>query len=108
MLARELTSATVRAKTDLYAQNIYGAELSDPDRAVHAAVQKVASARGVPAAQVALAWVCQKPGIVSPIVGASKLNHIEDALAALTLNLSADEMKALEEHYVPHPIAGHS
>ncbi len=108
MLARELKSATVRAKTDQYAQNIYGAELSEPDRAVHAAVQRVAAARGVPAAQVALAWVCQRPGVVAPIVGASKLNHIEDALAALTLNLSSDEMKALEAHYVPHPIAGHS
>ena len=108
MLARDLKSATVRAKTDQYAQNIYGAELSDPDRAVHAAVQKVAAARGVPAAQVALAWVCQKPGVVAPIVGASKLNHIEDALAALTLNLSAGEMAELEAHYVPHPIAGHS
>jgi aryl-alcohol dehydrogenase (NADP+) len=107
VLARELKSVTVRAKTDLYAQNIYGAELSEPDRAVHAAVQKVAAARGVPAAQVALAWVCQRPGVVAPIVGASKLNHIEDAVAALALNLTAEEMKALEAPYVPHPVAGH-
>ncbi len=107
MLARELKSATVRAKTDQYAQNIYGAELSEADRAVHAAVHRVAAERGVPAAQVALAWVCQRPGVVAPIVGASKLNHIDDALAALGLNLSAGEMKALEEPYVPHPTAGH-
>jgi hypothetical protein len=54
-------------------------------------------------AQVALAWVCQRPGVVAPIVGASKLNHIEDAVAALSLNLGAEEMKALEAPYVPHP-----
>jgi aryl-alcohol dehydrogenase-like predicted oxidoreductase len=107
MLARELKADTVRAKTDQYAQNIYGAELSASDRAVHEAVQKIAAARGVPAAQVALAWVCQRPGIVAPIVGASKLNHIEDAVAALSLNLGSEEMKALEAPYVPHPIAGH-
>jgi 1-deoxyxylulose-5-phosphate synthase len=107
MLARELKADTVRAKTDQYAQNIYGAELSESDRAVHEAVHKIAAARGVPAAQVALAWVCQRPGIVAPIVGASKLNHIEDAVAALSLNLGAEEMKALEAPYVPHPIAGH-
>src|SRR5580692_7403690 len=107
MLARDLKAATVRARTDQYAQNIYGAELSESDRAVHAAVHKVAAARGVPAAQVALAWVCQRPGVVAPIVGASKLNHIEDAVAALGLKLSAEEMKALEAPYVPHPIAGH-
>jgi aryl-alcohol dehydrogenase-like predicted oxidoreductase len=107
MLARDLKAATVRARTDQYAQNIYGAELSESDRAVHEAVHKVAAARGVPAAQVALAWVCQRPGVVAPIVGASKLNHIEDAVAALGLKLSAEEMKALEAPYVPHPIAGH-
>jgi aryl-alcohol dehydrogenase-like predicted oxidoreductase len=107
MLARELKAETVRAKTDQYAQNIYGAELSESDSAVHAAVHKIAAARGVPAAQVALAWVCQRPGIVAPIVGASKLNHIEDAVAALSLNLGPEEMKALEAPYVPHPIAGH-
>jgi aryl-alcohol dehydrogenase-like predicted oxidoreductase len=107
MLARDLKAATVRARTDQYAQNIYGAELSESDRAVHEAVHKVAAARGVPGAQVALAWVCQRPGVVAPIVGASKLNHIEDAVAALGLKLSAEEMKALEAPYVPHPIAGH-
>ena len=61
--------------------------------------------RGVPAAQVALAWVCQRPGVVAPIVGASKMGQIDAAVAALALNLSADEMKALEEPYVPHPVA---
>jgi aryl-alcohol dehydrogenase (NADP+) len=108
MLARPLDAATVRAKTDEYARNIYGAELTDGDKAIHAAVTEIAQGRGVPPAQVALAWVCQKPGVVAPIVGASKPKHIEDAIAALTLNLSAAEMAALEAPYVPHPIAGHS
>jgi aryl-alcohol dehydrogenase-like predicted oxidoreductase len=107
MLARPLENATLRAKTDQYARDIYGTEPSESDRAIHAAVHKVAAARGVPAAQVALAWVCQRPGVVAPIVGASKLNHIEDAVAALKLNLSDEEMKALEAPYVPRPVSGH-
>ena len=105
VLARSLKASTERARTDAYAKHLYGAELSPPDAAVHEAVQKVAAARGVPAAQVALAWVCQRPGVVAPIVGASKMGQIDDAVAALALNLSADEMKALEEPYVPHPVA---
>ncbi|HXQ79994.1 MAG TPA: aldo/keto reductase [Opitutaceae bacterium] len=106
-LARELKAATVRARTDDYARNIYGDELSGSDRAIHAAVEKIASARGVPGAQVALAWVCQRPGVVAPIVGASKPRHLEDAVAALSLKLSADEVAALEAPYVPHAVAGH-
>jgi aryl-alcohol dehydrogenase (NADP+) len=105
VLARSLKASTERARTDAYAKHLYGAELSPPDAAVHEAVQKVAAARGVPAAQVALAWVCQRPGVVAPIVGASKMGQIDDAVAALALNLSADEMKAREEPYVPHPVA---
>jgi aryl-alcohol dehydrogenase (NADP+) len=106
-LAREPGSATVRAKTDQYAPHLYGAELSEADRAVIAAVHGVAAARSVPAAQVALAWVCQRPGIVAPIVGASKLRHIDDAVAALSLKLGAEEMKALEAPYVPRAVSGH-
>jgi 1-deoxyxylulose-5-phosphate synthase len=108
ILARPLAAATVRAKTDAYARNIYGAELSEGDRAIHAAVNEIAKARGVPPAQVALAWLCQKPGVVAPIVGASKPQHLEDALAALALSLSSAEIAALEAPYVPHAIAGHT
>jgi 1-deoxyxylulose-5-phosphate synthase len=107
ILARPLAAATVRAKTDEYARNIYGAELSEGDRAIHAAVNEIAKGRGVPPAQVALAWLCQKPGVVAPIVGASKPQHLEDALAALAVRLSAAEIAALEAPYVPHAIAGH-
>jgi len=109
VLARGLPAeATARMKSDDYARKLYGADLPDSDRAVFAAVQAVASARGVPPAQVALAWLCHKPGVVAPIVGASKPKHLDDANAALSLRLTAEEMAALEAPYVPHAIAGHS
>jgi aryl-alcohol dehydrogenase (NADP+) len=62
----------------------------------------------VPNAQVALAWLLQQPGVTAPIVGASKPHHLDDAIAALSVKLGADEMKALEEPYRPHPILGHA
>ena len=107
LLARALVASTVRATTDEYARNLYGGDLSDADRAIHAAVQGVAAKRGVPPAQVALAWLCQKPGVVAPIVGASKPHHLEDAVAALSLRLTAQEISALEAPYLPRPVAGH-
>ena len=61
----------------------------------------------MPPAQVALAWLCSKPSVVAPIVGASKLQHLEDAVAALSLKLTKDEVSALEAPYIPHPVAGH-
>ncbi|GAB7536435.1 hypothetical protein BGC_26530 [Burkholderia sp. 3C] len=69
-------------------------------------VEKIALARGVPMAQVALAWVLAKAGVSAPIVGASKTRHLDDAVAALDVSLSADEIKALEAAYVPHAITG--
>jgi 1-deoxyxylulose-5-phosphate synthase len=67
----------------------------------------VASGLGVPPARVALAWLLHKPGVVAPIVGASKAKHLEDAVAALKIKLSPEEIKTLEECYAPHPVAGH-
>jgi aryl-alcohol dehydrogenase (NADP+) len=107
LLARGPEAATVRARVDDYARSLYGAELSHGDKAIVAAVQKVAAARGVPPAQVALAWFFGKPSVVAPIVGASKMHHLEDAVAALDLRLSAEEVVALEAPYVPHAVAGH-
>jgi aryl-alcohol dehydrogenase (NADP+) len=107
VLARSLRSDTARAGTDDYARHLYGAELPEADRAIHAAVHRIAAERGVPAAQVALAWLCQKPGVVAPIVGASKPNQLEDAVAALSLKLGAREVSELESPYVPHAVAGH-
>jgi aryl-alcohol dehydrogenase-like predicted oxidoreductase len=69
-------------------------------------VGQVAERRGVPRAQVALAWLLGKPGVTSPIVGASRPEHLADAAAAVSLRLDADEVVALEEPYLPHPVAG--
>ncbi|WP_310889224.1 aldo/keto reductase [Gluconacetobacter diazotrophicus] len=79
---------------------------SDADRAVIEAVGLIAKQRGVSRAQVALAWVLQKQGISAPIIGASKPGHLNDALAALSIRLTADEIAALEQPYIPHPVVG--
>jgi 1-deoxyxylulose-5-phosphate synthase len=68
----------------------------------------VAGERGVPSAQMALAWLLHKPGVTAPIVGATKLEHLEDALAAAELSLSDEEIERLEEPYRPHPVIGHT
>jgi aryl-alcohol dehydrogenase (NADP+) len=108
-LARDLEPAsTTRAKTDEYARHLYGAELAEGDRAIIRAVQKVAAARGVPAAQVALAWIYRKPQVVAPIVGASKPHHLDDALAAMGLRLTDEDVALLEAPYSPHAVSGHT
>jgi aryl-alcohol dehydrogenase-like predicted oxidoreductase len=71
-------------------------------------VAQVAAERGVPPAQVALAWLVHRPGVTAPIVGATKVNHLSDALASVGVKLSDDEIKRLEERYIPHPVLGHS
>ena len=96
---------TVRAKTDDYAQKLY---YQPSDFTVVERVTEIAAKRGVSNAQVALAWVLQQPGITAPIVGASKMPHLEDAIAALSLKLDDTELKALAEPYQPHRILGHS
>jgi aryl-alcohol dehydrogenase (NADP+) len=102
---REDYGDTLRARTDAYAQGLYY-QPSDFDVAER--VTEVARRRGIPDAQVALAWVLQQPGITAPIVGASKTSHLDDAVAALRVKLDDAEMKALAEPYRPHPILGHS
>jgi aryl-alcohol dehydrogenase-like predicted oxidoreductase len=99
-------TSTTRAKTDDFARTLYG-NTEEADARVVADLRKVAQNRGVPPAQVALAWLLQQPGVVAPIVGASKMAHLEDALAASTLKLSPEEIEALEKSYIPHAIAGH-
>ena len=96
---------TVRAKTDDYAQKLY---YQPSDFTVVERVTEIAGKRGVSNAQVALAWVLQQPGITAPIVGASKMHHLDDAVAALTLKLDDAELQALAEPYQPHRILGHS
>ncbi len=78
----------------------------EADKRVVNRVAEVAKARGVPRAQIALAWLLHKPVITAPIIGATKLEHLDDALGSLEVKLSAEEIAALEEPYVPHAVAG--
>jgi len=95
---------TTRAGTDPFSDSMYAAP-SDFD--IVDRVAAVASARGVRPAQVALAWLLQRPGVTAPIIGATKLGHLEDALAGEQLNLTEDEVRLLEEFYIPHAVLGH-
>lgn len=95
---------TTRAKTDEFAHRLY---YQDSDFEVVARVTEIAGRRGVPNAQVALAWLLQQPGVTAPIVGASKMSHLEDAVRALELVLDSEELAALSEPYRPHPVLGH-
>ena len=95
---------TARAETDAFGKTLYRAEAAD--RAVVGAVEMVAANRGVPMAQVALAWLLRMPGVTAPIIGASKPRHLDDAVAALELRLTPEEVAALEAHYAPHAVAG--
>ena len=96
---------TVRARTDDFAHQMYYAET---DFTIAERAADLARRRGVKPTQVALAWLLAKPGVTAPIVGASKLPHLDEALAALELRLDAAELTFLEESYRPHPILGHS
>jgi aryl-alcohol dehydrogenase (NADP+) len=102
---REDLGETVRAKTDEYAHKMY---YQDSDFTVVDRLSEIARKRGVTNAQVALAWVLAQPGVTAPIIGASKMQHLEDAVAALSLKLDDEELKALAEPYTPHPVLGHS
>jgi len=95
---------TTRAETDALTDYLY---VQPTDFDVVEAAQQVAAARGVPTAQVSLAWVLSNPGVTAPIVGSTKLRHLEDALAAEQLTLTPDEVATLEKPYVPHPVLGH-
>jgi len=101
---REGGQLTPRAGSDPFGAALYS---TDADFAVVDRVNEVAAERGVPGAQVALAWLLGRPGVTAPIVGATKVGHVEDALAAEELELTADEAARLEEPYVPHAVLGH-
>jgi aryl-alcohol dehydrogenase-like predicted oxidoreductase len=102
--SRDGERRTTRSETDTFTDYLY----SQPtDFDVVERVAKVAAERGVPPAQVALAWLLGKPGVTAPIIGATKLGHLTDALAAEALELTDDEVKRLEEPYLPHPVLGH-
>lgn len=106
-LTRDWDEATERSRTDEFGRTLYE-HTADADRKVVDTVAAVARGRGVPRAQIALAWVLAKSEVSAPIVGASKIGHLDDAVASLNLVLSNDEISRLEAPYVPHPVVGFS
>ena len=101
-LTRPWDAGTARTESDEFGKSLY----LDQDEAVVDAVARVAGVRGVPRAQVALAWLASHPAVTAPIVGATNLQHLDDAVAAIELRLSAEEIAELERPYAPHPVAG--
>ena len=101
-LARDWDATTARTETDEFGRNLY----QEGDRATVDAVAEVAEARGAGRAPVALAWLFRNPAVTAPIVGMGRPGHLDDALAALTIDLTDDEATALEKHYSPRPVAG--
>jgi 1-deoxyxylulose-5-phosphate synthase len=101
-LARPWDTTTARSEVDEFGQSLY----DDDDQPIVDAVGKVAENRGIPRAQVALAWLLAQPGVNAPIVGATKPHHLADAIAAVDITLSTDEREALEASYLPHRVAG--
>jgi aryl-alcohol dehydrogenase-like predicted oxidoreductase len=104
-LARAWTDTSTRSETDAVTKRFYGAT-EEADRKVVEAVTRISERRGVPRAHIAMAWVAQKPDVTAPIIGATKEQHLDDAVAALSLKLAPDEVAALEEPYVPHAVVG--
>jgi 1-deoxyxylulose-5-phosphate synthase len=104
-LTRDWNYTSIRTETDEAFGRLF-AKTEDADRKVVDRVAQVAAARGIPRAQVALAWLLAKPVITAPIVGATKLQHLDDALASVRVKLSEDEIALLEEPYVPHAVVG--
>jgi aryl-alcohol dehydrogenase (NADP+) len=102
-LTRDWDETTARSETDAFGKRLYS---EDSDRAIVARVAEVAAERGVPRAQVALAWVLSRPVVTAPIVGVTKENHLDDAVAAVDLQLSDEEVARLEEPYTPHAVVG--
>jgi 1-deoxyxylulose-5-phosphate synthase len=104
-LTRPWNTSTDRSETDGFGDSLY-APTADADRKVVERVAEVAQGRGIPMAQVALAWVLAKPEVSAPIVGATKPQHLDDAIAAVDVILSDDEIAKLEEPYIPHGVVG--
>jgi aryl-alcohol dehydrogenase-like predicted oxidoreductase len=106
LLAGKRRAKTIRAKTDTYGHGLYGEELGDADARVIDSLEALAKEAGVPPAQMALAWLLQKPGVIAPIIGVSKPEQLDDALVALEMRLEPQTMTRLEESYRPHAVAG--
>jgi len=106
-LTREWDETTARSETDEFGKTLYAATV-EADQQVVERVAELAVKRGLPRAQVALAWVLQKEPVTAPIIGATKMKHLEDAVDALNVKLTHEEVSYLEEPYVPHPVLGFS
>lgn len=104
-LTRDWEESSARKETDEFGKTLYTV-MEEADRKIVRRVKEIADRRGVPQAQIALAWVLQKNPVTAPIVGATKLRHLEEAAAALSIKLTAEEVNSLEEPYVPHPVIG--
>lgn len=104
-LTRDWDETTARSEMDEFGRTLYTAT-AEADRQIVERVAGVAAKRGIPRAQVALAWVLQKDVVTAPIIGATKGHHLEDAVAALSVKLTAEEIASLEEAYIPHPVLG--
>lgn len=104
-LTRDWDAASARSETDEFGKSLYAATV-EADKLVVDRVTEVAAQHGVPRAQVALAWVLQKSPVTSPIVGATKMHHLDDAVAALEVTLTDTDIQALESPYIPHPVLG--
>jgi aryl-alcohol dehydrogenase-like predicted oxidoreductase len=105
-LAREWDATSGRSESDAFARTLY-ARTAEADRKVHESLTALATRLGRPRAQVALAWVLAKPEVTAPIVGATRLEQLDDAVAALALTLAPEDIAELEAPYVPHPVLGH-
>ncbi len=103
-LTRDWDAHTARSETDEFGKKLYQPQ----DQKIVEAVARIAGSRGLSRAQVALAWILGKPGVTSPIVGATKPEHLSDAIAAVSVKLEEGEVAALEADYVPHAVAGHT
>jgi 1-deoxyxylulose-5-phosphate synthase len=103
-LTRDWDATTERSDNDEFGRTLYGSQ--DSDRTIVEAVASIAAQRGVPRAQIALAWVSRNPVVTAPIVGVRKPDHLTDAVASLDIVLTDDEVARLEDPYTPHAIAG--
>jgi aryl-alcohol dehydrogenase-like predicted oxidoreductase len=104
-LTRDFQETSTRSESDQFAKLLYS-RTEEADALVALRVKEIAEERGLPRAQIALAWVLQKKPVTAPIVGATKMTHLEDAAAAVSIRLSEEEIRRLEEPYIPHPVTG--
>ena len=102
LLTRDFDESTSRSETDEFGKTLY----STANREIIERVGAIAEQRGVARAQIALAWVGHHPAVTAPIVGATKMQHLEDAIASIDIVLTADEIRSLEEPYTPQPVSG--